>query len=63
MLRNHYYPDLTSVNNGMFMTKPITPRTPASLVEPAINKGTAFTETERRMLGLTGWLSSAVLTL
>src|SRR6478609_5933544 len=47
----------------MFMTKPITPRTPASLVEPAINKGTAFTETERRMLGLTGWLSSAVLTL
>jgi len=47
----------------MFMTKPITPRTPASLVEPAINKGTAFTETERRMLGLTGRLPSAVLTL
>jgi malate dehydrogenase (oxaloacetate-decarboxylating) len=45
------------------MTKSVTPRTPAPLVEPAINKGTGFTETERQELGLTGRLPSAVLTL
>jgi malate dehydrogenase (oxaloacetate-decarboxylating) len=45
------------------MTKPPTPQTPAALVEPAINKGTGFTEAERRQLGLTGRLPSAVLTL
>ena len=45
------------------MTNSVTPRIPAPLSAPAINKGTGFTEQERRALGLTGRLPSAVLTL
>jgi malate dehydrogenase (oxaloacetate-decarboxylating) len=40
-----------------------TPRGPDILADPMTNRGVAFTEAERRKLGLTGRLPSAVLTL
>jgi malate dehydrogenase (oxaloacetate-decarboxylating) len=45
------------------MLNSATPRIPAPLTAPASNKGTAFTEAERRTLGLTGRLPSGVSTL
>jgi malate dehydrogenase (oxaloacetate-decarboxylating) len=47
------------------MTKSAThaPAIPDVLEDPILDKGTAFTETERDTLGLTGRLPSAVLTL
>jgi malate dehydrogenase (oxaloacetate-decarboxylating) len=45
------------------MTNSVTPRIPAPLSAPASNKGTAFTESERRALGLIGRLPSAVSSL
>jgi hypothetical protein len=38
-------------------------QTPVALTAPSLNRGTAFTHDERRKLGLTGRLPSAVLTL
>ena len=38
-------------------------QTPVALITPSLNRGTAFTHDERRKLGLTGRLPSAVLTL
>ena len=38
-------------------------QTPVALITPSLNRGTAFTDDERRKLGLTGRLPSAVLTL
>lgn len=38
-------------------------QTPVALTTPSLNRGTAFTHDERRKLGLTGRLPSAVLTL
>ena len=40
-----------------------TAHTPSVLEDPLLNRGPAFTETEREALGLTGRLPSAVLTL
>jgi malate dehydrogenase (oxaloacetate-decarboxylating) len=45
------------------MTDPRVPRVPAPLISPSINRGVGFTREERRQLGLTGRLPSAVLTL
>jgi malate dehydrogenase (oxaloacetate-decarboxylating) len=39
------------------------PRIPAVLISPSLNRGVGFTHEERRRLGLTGRLPSAVLTL
>jgi len=39
------------------------PATPAALTDPLINRGVAFTDTEREALGLTGRLPVTVLTL
>jgi malate dehydrogenase (oxaloacetate-decarboxylating) len=39
------------------------PRIPAALISPSFNRGVGFTHEERRRLGLTGRLPSAVLTL
>jgi malate dehydrogenase (oxaloacetate-decarboxylating) len=39
------------------------PRIPAALISPSLNRGVGFTHEERRQLGLTGRLPSAVLTL
>jgi malate dehydrogenase (oxaloacetate-decarboxylating) len=38
-------------------------QTPVALTAPSLNRGTAFTHDERRKLGLTGRLPSAVLNL
>ena len=38
-------------------------RTPAALATPSLNRGVGFTHEQRRRLGLTGRLPSAVLTL
>jgi malate dehydrogenase (oxaloacetate-decarboxylating) len=38
-------------------------RIPAALISPSLNRGVGFTHEERRRLGLTGRLPSAVLTL
>jgi len=43
--------------------KPMSPRTPAILEDPARNRGVAFSVREREELGLTGRLPSGVLTL
>jgi malate dehydrogenase (oxaloacetate-decarboxylating) len=43
--------------------KPMSPRTPAILEDPARNRGVAFSVRERDELGLTGRLPSGVLTL
>jgi malate dehydrogenase (oxaloacetate-decarboxylating) len=40
-----------------------TPRVPAAMAAPSLNRGVGFTHEERRRLGLTGRLPSAVLTL
>ena len=40
-----------------------TPRVPAALSAPSLNRGVGFTHEQRRRLGLTGRLPSAVLTL
>jgi malate dehydrogenase (oxaloacetate-decarboxylating) len=40
-----------------------TPRIPVALSSPSLNRGVGFTHEERRRLGLTGRLPSAVLTL
>ncbi len=40
-----------------------TPRIPAALSVPSLNRGVGFTHEQRRQLGLTGRLPSAVLTL
>jgi malate dehydrogenase (oxaloacetate-decarboxylating) len=45
------------------MTKRHAPRIPETLGSPCVNRGTAFTAEERRALGLTGRLPSAVLSL
>jgi malate dehydrogenase (oxaloacetate-decarboxylating) len=45
------------------MTDPRVPRVPAALISPSVNRGVGFTRAERRQLGLTGRLPSAVLTL
>jgi malate dehydrogenase (oxaloacetate-decarboxylating) len=45
------------------MTDPRVPRVPAALISPSVNRGVGFTREERRQLGLTGRLPSAVLTL
>lgn len=45
------------------MSDPCTPRIPAALAAPSLNRGVGFTHEERRRLGLTGRLPSAVLTL
>jgi malate dehydrogenase (oxaloacetate-decarboxylating) len=39
------------------------PKTPLALATPSCNRGVGFTHEERRKLGLTGRLPSAVLTL
>jgi malate dehydrogenase (oxaloacetate-decarboxylating) len=39
------------------------PRIPAAMVSPSLNRGVGFTHEQRRRLGLTGRLPSAVLTL
>lgn len=45
------------------MTEGRAPRIPPALVTPSLNRGVGFTHAERRRLGLTGRLPSAVLTL
>jgi malate dehydrogenase (oxaloacetate-decarboxylating) len=45
------------------MSDPCTPRIPAALAAPSLNRGVGFTHEQRRRLGLTGRLPSAVLTL
>jgi malate dehydrogenase (oxaloacetate-decarboxylating) len=45
------------------MSGPHVPRVPAALISPSLNRGVGFTREERRQLGLTGRLPSAVLTL
>lgn len=45
------------------MSDPCTPRIPAALAAPSLNRGVGFTHEQRRQLGLTGRLPSAVLTL
>jgi len=47
----------------MSMSAAPAPAIPAVLEDPILDKGTAFTESERDTLGLTGRLPSAVLTL
>jgi malate dehydrogenase (oxaloacetate-decarboxylating) len=49
------------VENNISMTR--TPAVPGVLDDPLRNRGIAFTEAERKALGLTGRLPSAVLTL
>ncbi|MDH6245436.1 NAD-dependent malic enzyme [Mycobacterium sp. OTB74] len=45
------------------MSNSVVPRIPSPLTTPTINQGTAFTDEQRRTLGLVGRLPSAVLTL
>ncbi len=45
------------------MGDPCVPRIPVALSAPSINRGVGFTHEQRRELGLTGRLPSAVLTL
>jgi malate dehydrogenase (oxaloacetate-decarboxylating) len=45
------------------MSDPRTPRIPPALAAPSLNRGVGFTHEQRRQLGLTGRLPSAVLTL
>src|ERR1700741_4939518 len=45
------------------MSDPCAPRIPAALAAPSLNRGVGFTHEQRRRLGLTGRLPSAVLTL
>lgn len=45
------------------MSDPHAPKIPAALATPSLNRGVGFTHEERRRLGLTGRLPSAVLTL
>ncbi|OBA75574.1 NAD-dependent malic enzyme [Mycobacterium sp. 1554424.7] len=45
------------------MSDPHTPRIPQALAAPSLNRGVGFTHEQRRRLGLTGRLPSAVLTL
>jgi malate dehydrogenase (oxaloacetate-decarboxylating) len=45
------------------MSDACTPRIPAALSSPGLNRGVGFTHEQRRRLGLTGRLPSAVLTL
>ncbi|MGB9303143.1 MAG: NAD-dependent malic enzyme [Mycobacterium sp.] len=45
------------------MGDPCVPRIPVALSAPSLNRGVGFTHEERRKLGLTGRLPSAVLTL
>jgi malate dehydrogenase (oxaloacetate-decarboxylating) len=45
------------------MSDPCTPRIPAALAAPSLNRGVGFTHEQRRRLGLTGRLPAAVLTL
>ena len=45
------------------MSDPHTPRIPPALAAPSLNRGVGFTREQRRQLGLTGRLPSAVLTL
>ncbi len=45
------------------MSDPHVPRIPAALSTPSLNRGVGFTHEQRRRLGLTGRLPSAVLTL
>jgi malate dehydrogenase (oxaloacetate-decarboxylating) len=45
------------------MSDPHTPRIPPALAAPSLNRGVGFTHEQRRQLGLTGRLPSAVLTL
>lgn len=45
------------------MGDPCVPRIPLALSAPSLNRGVGFTHEERRRLGLTGRLPSAVLTL
>ncbi len=40
-----------------------TPRIPLAMSTPSLNRGVGFTHEQRRRLGLTGRLPSAVLTL
>jgi malate dehydrogenase (oxaloacetate-decarboxylating) len=47
----------------MSMSAAPAPAIPDALEDPILDKGTAFTESERETLGLTGRLPSAVLTL
>ncbi len=45
------------------MSDPCTPAVPVALSAPSLNRGVGFTHEQRRQLGLTGRLPSAVLTL
>jgi malate dehydrogenase (oxaloacetate-decarboxylating) len=45
------------------MTDAHVPRVPSALISASVNRGVGFTREERRQLGLTGRLPSAVLTL
>src|ERR1700737_2548367 len=45
------------------MSDACVPRFPTALSSPSLNRGVGFTHEERRRLGLTGRLPSAVLTL
>ncbi len=45
------------------MSDPHAPNVPAALSVPSLNRGVGFTHEQRRQLGLTGRLPSAVLTL
>jgi malate dehydrogenase (oxaloacetate-decarboxylating) len=47
----------------VLMSDPCTPRIPAALAAPSLNRGVGFTHEQRRKLGLTGRLPSAVFTL
>ena len=53
--------ELSRTSDGMVAR--INVRGQAVLASPTINRGTAFTEPERRVLGLTGLLPTAVSTL
>jgi Malic enzyme, NAD binding domain len=51
------------VSDGVVMSDARVPRIPAAMVSPSLNRGIGFTHEQRRQLGLTGRLRSAVLTL
>jgi malate dehydrogenase (oxaloacetate-decarboxylating) len=51
------------IGGEVVMSDPHTPKIPAALGSPSLNRGVGFTHEQRRRLGLTGRLPSAVLTL
>jgi malate dehydrogenase (oxaloacetate-decarboxylating) len=51
------------IGGEVVMSDPHPPKIPAALGSPSLNRGVGFTHEQRRRLGLTGRLPSAVLTL